>query len=235
MKMEDELDSSIVFSVAFSFSLSFIDQGLPYTSSSLEITSFFKSHSYTLTELRLPTWQDNPSRLRGFGHIVFESDDQAARALKKLSGKQLPNSSRYITLKPAHLPKSETHRPPRTQPNNCTSIHVRNLPYTITSSEIESVFKTFGKITPNGIRLPLNSSSKPKGFCYVTYLSSSSCYSAVMKGSKPYGIVVGGRPVFVDYEEKGVEGVRDSFKTEDGKSWNKEFKNVRKKGEKEES
>ena len=79
------------------------------------------------------------------------------------------------------------------------------------------MFKTFGKITSNGIRLPLNSSSKSKGFCYVTYYSSASCYSAVMKGSKPYGIVVGGRPVFVDYEEKGVEGVRDSFRTEDGK------------------
>ena len=51
----------------------------------------------------------------------------------------------------------------------------------------------------------------------MTYYSSASCYSAVMKGSKPYGIVVGGRPVFVDYEEKGVEGVRDSFRTEDGK------------------
>ncbi|GMH93554.1 hypothetical protein TL16_g12660 [Triparma laevis f. inornata] len=202
-------------------------EGLPYTLPPSTLTKFFKDAGFTLLEQRLPTWQDNPNRLRGFGHVVFESEDQAKKAIKELNGKQLPGHSRYITLKTANLPKAETQRPVRSQPEGCTSIHIRNLPYTITEDDVEKVFSEFGKITPNGIRLPLNLQNQPKGFGYVTYLSSSSALAAANKASKPYGVVVNGRPVFVDFDEKGLTGVKDSFRTKEGKVWNREMKNER--------
>ena len=44
-------------------------------------------------------------------------------------------------------------------------------------------------------------------------------YSAVRRASKPFGIVVGGRPCFVDYEEGTMKG---SFRDSEGKLYKKE-------------
>jgi hypothetical protein len=54
----------------------------------------------------------------------------------------------------------------------------------------------------------------------VEYKNAEGAYAAVQKAAKPFGLKVGGRPVFVDYDEGSMKG---SFRNRDGKLWSKEY------------
>jgi len=114
--------------------------------------------------------------------------------------------------------------PARTQPPGCCAIFIKNLPYEITEEELAHVFSHCGKLIPmpQGVRLARDSvTQKPKGFGYVDFKNPEGAATAVNKASKGNGIVIRGRRVLVDYEEGKAKG---SFKTRDGRIWNKEFK-----------
>jgi RNA recognition motif-containing protein len=77
------------------------------------------------------------------------------------------------------------------------------------------------------VRIARNHNGQSKGFGYIEYKTTDGAYQAVQKAAKPFGLKVGGRPVFVDYDEGSVRG---SFRGKDGKLWSKEFGDRGRKG-----
>ena len=201
-------------------------EGLPFTSSEDQIRAFFNDLGCNdILQLRLPVWQDS-GRLRGFGHVVFASQETRTRALSsEVNGKEL--GGRYITVKEANAPRAGTTigaalggRPVREQPQGCKTVFVRNLPYTATEEEILESFRVCGKILDGGVRIARNhSTGQSKGFCYVEYKNEEGALASVQKAAKPFGLQVQGRPVFVDYDEGTM---KNSFRGGDGKLWAKE-------------
>jgi len=201
-------------------------EGLPFTSSEDQIRAFFTDLGCNdILQLRLPVWQDS-GRLRGFGHVVFASQETRTRALSsEVNGKEL--GGRYITVKEANAPRAGTTigaalggRPVREQPQGCKTVFVRNLPYTATEEEILESFRVCGKILDGGVRIARNhSTGQSKGFCYVEYKNEEGALASVQKAAKPFGLQVQGRPVFVDYDEGAM---KNSFRGGDGKLWAKE-------------
>ena len=181
------------------------------------------------------SWQDT-GRLRGFGHIVFSSTDSRLKAIEKLNGLNL--RKRYLTIKTPNQARPDTtvgalvaqqnssagSTPARVQPEGCKVVFIKNLPYSAMEQDIQEVFRVFGKIAEDGgVRLARNYVTRqPKGFGYVEFKNPEGAAAAVQKAAKPFGIVVGGRPCFVDYDDNNGGGIKGSFKTEEGKLWSKE-------------
>ncbi|KAL3757888.1 hypothetical protein ACHAWU_002808 [Discostella pseudostelligera] len=204
-------------------------EGLPFTSTESDVRFFFTTHEcHDIVQLRLPTWQDT-GRLRGFGHVVFASQETRLRALSdEVNGKEL--GGRYITIKEANAPRAGTTagaalgvgggKAPRAQPGGCKTVFVRNLPYDASEDDIRESFRTFGKIIEDGVRVVRNhSNGQSKGFGYVEFKNEEGALAAVQKASKPFGLTVLNRPVFVDYDEGAMKG---SFRDKEGKLWSKE-------------
>jgi len=220
----NSLDSEIAAKLSSVEHTVFIE-GLPFTSSEEEIRNFFTEHGCNdILELRLPKWQDS-GRLRGFGHVVFSSQETRKRALSnEVNGKEI--GGRYITVKEANAPRAGTTAgasqggQAREQPKGCKTVFVRNLPYDATEEHILEAFRTYGKIVDGGVRVVRNhTNGQSKGFGYVEYKTQEGALASVQKASKPFGLTVMNRPVFVDYDEGSMKG---SFRDREGKLWNKQ-------------
>ena len=200
-------------------------EGLPYEATQDSVRSFFASHGCApIVSMRLPTWQDNPNRLRGSGHIVFESESLAERAISHVNGKTMPGHTRYVSVQRPNQPKAAIASTPREQPANCNKVFIKNLPYDTTEAEIEEVFRVCGKINADGVRLARNAEKQVKGFGYVEYKTAEGAAAAVAKAAKPFGMTVKGRPVFVDFDEGKP---KNSFKDLDGRNFNKLHKKAK--------
>ena len=174
-------------------------------------------------------WQDS-GRLRGYGHVVFNTTESRSKALTELNGKNL--KKRYLTIQEAKAQNNtegsrggasnnNNSSGPRAQPDDCRTVFVKNLPYNnITEDDVLNVFRSCGKIVDGGVRLARNYQTKQlKGFGYVEFKNPEGAYAAVQRAAKVDGIKVGGRICYVDYEESTMKG---SFRTSEGKFWQKE-------------
>jgi nucleolin len=169
-------------------------------------------------------WQDS-GRLRGYGHVVFDSEESRSKAIQDLSGKNL--GQRYLTIQAPKAPRADTtmgateSRNVRDQPEGCKTVHVKNLPWDATEEDIREVFQVCGKILEGGVRIARNYTTREsKGFAYVEYKNPEGAHGAVNKAAKPFGMTVKGRPCFVDYDEGSMKG---SFKTADGRLWARQY------------
>jgi len=169
-------------------------------------------------------WQDS-GRLRGFGHVVFDTTESRNKALKDLNGKHL--QKRYLKIE---APKDRgagagaSAGQPRPQPDGCRTIFVKNMPYRgITEVDVEEVFRSCGKIVEAGVRLTRNYQTKElKGFGYIEFKNPEGAFAAVQRAAKG-GLLLKGRPVHVDYEEGKMKG---SFRNAEGNLWQKEHGSV---------
>lgn len=210
-------------------------EGIPFDCTEEDVKQWFVSHNCAdILQMRLSRWQDT-GRLRGYGHVVFDTQESRLRALQELNGKSL--GKRYLSIVAPNAPKANTTgsmmmmatttmststgSTPREQPEGCKVVFVKNLPYHATEDDILASFQVCGKILDGGIRIARNSATRQsKGFAYVEYKNPEGAHGAVQKASKPFGLKVLDRPVFVDYDEGRMKG---SYKTEDGRLWTKEF------------
>jgi nucleolin len=203
-------------------------EGLPFEATPDQLKEFFGTHEITdVLEMRLPTWQDT-GRLRGYGHVVFDTVESHTKALA-LSGKFL--QKRYLTIQAAKAPKASSttyssvpssstdhHDPFAPPPKDCKTIFCHNLPYHAAEEEISAVFSQFGTIVPNGVRIARNSVNRQsKGFCYVDFEQPDEAKQAVTACATSK-IHVGGRLVRVDYDTGRIKG---SYKAESGRQWTK--------------
>jgi nucleolin len=204
-------------------------EGIPFDATTVQVKDFFASNGVQdVVELRLPTWQDS-GRLRGYGHVVFESAVSYEKALK-LSGEYLDR--RYLTIQPAKARNdaSSSNNHSREEgvepPKDCKTIFCHNLPYSATEDDVTTVFGEFGSIESSGVRIARNSVNRQsKGFAYIDFQSSSDAQAAVQACSEQR-VTVGGRLVRVDYDTGRMKG---SFKTESGKLWTKQVKDEKSK------
>uniref|UniRef100_A0A7S2E5R7 RRM domain-containing protein n=1 Tax=Ditylum brightwellii TaxID=49249 RepID=A0A7S2E5R7_9STRA len=208
-------------------------EGIPFEMDEEKVKEFFHKGldvEDDIIDVRLPRWQDS-GRLKGYGHIVFNTIHIREKALRTLNGKSL--GTRYITIKEANAPKNDVsssftekglkvHNKPREQPANCHTIFIKNLPYGATEDDISEAFAKFGKIVEDGgVRLARNYKTREsKGFGYVHYKNMEAAKSAVTK-SFELPIFINNRCVFVDYDDTGR--AKGSFRDEKGWFWKKKF------------
>jgi nucleolin len=201
-------------------------EGIPFDSTEEDVRDFFVSNGCEdILQLRLPRWQDS-GRLRGYGHVVFDSAESRAKAVDELNGMHL--GKRFLTIQPPKAPRADTTmgamntRNVREQPEGCKTVHVKNLPWDATEDDVREVFQVCGKILDGGVRIARNYNTREsKGFAYVEYKNPEGAHGAVNKAAKPFGMTVKGRPCFVDYDEGSIKG---SFKTQDGRMWSRQYK-----------
>ena len=201
-------------------------EGIPFDCTEEDVKQWFVTHECAdIIQMRLSRWQDT-GRLRGYGHVVFNTTESREKAILELNGKNL--GKRYLNIIAPKAPKENTTMSasvgttPRDQPAGCSVVFVKNLPYHATEEDITESFQVCGKILDGGVRVARNSATRQsKGFAYVEYKNPEGAQGAVKKAAKPFGMKVLDRPVFVDYDEGRMKG---SYKTEDGKLWSKEFK-----------
>ena len=185
-------------------------EGLRYDEAEDDVRAFFAAHG-AIKELRLPRYQDS-GRLRGYGHVEYETAQSASSALKA-SGSSL--GGRYVTIQPSKA-KDQATWTPRPRPDGCRTIFVKNLPYDIPSDALRRAFEKFGKI--NDVRLAVhNHTQRQKGFGYVTFVKETSAEAAV-RGQG--AVQVRGRAVYVDYDAPGG-GPKASFRAATGQPWAK--------------
>ena len=185
-------------------------EGLRYDEAEDDVRAFFEAHG-AIKELRLPRYQDS-GRLRGYGHVEYESANGAAAALKA-SGSSL--GGRYVTIQPSKA-KDQATWTPRPRPDGCRTVFVKNLPYDIPSDALRRAFEKFGKI--NDVRLAVhNHTQRQKGFGYVTFVKEAAAEAAVRGQGE---VTVRGRAVYVDYDAPGG-GPKASFRAATGQPWAK--------------
>jgi nucleolin len=196
-------------------------EGIPYVCSEQDVRDFFIGHGVEdIEDLRLPVWQDS-GRLRGYGHVVFATQESQQKAIQELSGKYLKN--RYLSVKPAAAPKgpddsSKEHHRPAENVKPSKTIMLQNLSYEATEEDIQPVLEHFGKTVSGGIRVVRHSSTqRSKGFAYVEFESVESATKAY---ECKQAIAVQGRPCRVDYDHGRMKG---SYRAASGHLWEKEF------------
>jgi len=201
-------------------------EGIPFAAQPDQVRQFFIDNGCSdIEDLRLPVWQDS-GRLRGYGHVVFETAASYEKALSELSGKYL--QGRYLTLQAAHKPKDAAAAAVNNKNNNTDSnnpsktIMLHNLSYQAAEADIEAVLSKFGTISEGGVRVVRHSASgQSKGFAYVEFKDIESAVRAMTSV-----IIIKGRPCRTDYDHGRVRG---SFRTADRKLWQKEYGRDKKK------
>ena len=124
--------------------------------------AFFAAHG-AIKELRLPRYQDS-GRLRGYGHVEYETAQSASSALKA-SGSSL--GGRYVTVQPSKA-NDQTTWTPRPRPDGCRTIFVKICRMTSPATPCAAPSR-FGKI--DDVRLAVhNHTQRQKGFGYVTFV-----------------------------------------------------------------
>lgn len=202
-------------------------EGIPFDATPELVKEFFSSKGgiEDITELRLPTWQDS-GRLRGYGHILFQSAASYEKALR-LSGEHL--GKRYLTIQAAHTPRNnapmmsstESKDPP---PTDCSTLFVNNLPYQAEEVEIAQVFEALGVTLPeDAVRIARNSVTRQsKGFCYIDFESPKDAQK-IMASNK--NLTVKGRMLRLDWDTGRMKG---SYRSESGRLWTKEVQEKKK-------
>jgi len=191
-------------------------EGLPFTATEANVREFF-SPSGQIKSIRLSKWHDS-GRLRGYGHIEFETPE-AAEASLLLDGCDFFDSGRYVRISQPLIPRSAEQiefRSAVTRPPGCRTIFFKNVPYSVTEEEVREAFMICGPI--NTVRLAVwGHTGQSKGFGYVDFKREDSAEIAVKKS----GIIsIQGRPLVIDFET-GVP--KASFKSgNDAKKQKKE-------------
>jgi nucleolin len=187
-------------------------EGIPFTATKEDVLGFFtKDQNVPIIDCRLPTFPDT-GRLRGYGHVVFASVADQARALER-NGDYM--GERYLSVQPAKAPKQQqsvTEQQPHNEPSCVLVLH--NLSYDATEDDLQPLFQ---KVVTGGIRVVRhNATKRSRGFAYVQFESVEAATRAI---AEP--ILVLGRPCRVDYDHGNMG---KSFRTETGRLWNKKFK-----------
>lgn len=181
-------------------------QGLPFTATEEDVRQFL-SEAGTIVSMRLPKWHDS-SKLRGYGHVVFEDAESAEKALE-MNGLYL--QERYIKVERPLVPRAlASGSGPTVKPPGCKTIFIKNLPYDVSEEEIRKDFMVYGPIAK--IRLAVwNHTSNQKGFGYVDFKREESAEIAVKKSGS---VVIRDRIISVDYETRAPKaGFKDALKS----------------------
>jgi len=158
------------------------------------IKAFFTSNKIkNILEIHLSRWNRN-GRLRGYGHVVFDSVDTVKKALK-LSKKKTAIFTNIKTCVDNKTPET-----PADQPTDCKTIFVKNLPYHVSNPEVRNAFNK-GKVA--SVKIARNRQTHMcRGFAHVEFKTPKDAKAAVSDRS----IKIHGRSVCCNYDVGPADG-----------------------------
>jgi len=160
--------------------------GLPYTATEAEIRDKFGACG-DIAAVDLPLWEDS-GRSKGFCTLEFTQAAGASAALA-LPEDALELGGRWLRVSAGKALRSwEAHG--RSQPENCKSVFVGNLPFDIDEATLRATFQDCGKIVE--VRL-----QKEKAFAFVDFSNQRGPEDAVALNGK----LLQGRAMRIDYAE----------------------------------
>lgn len=138
----------------------------------------------------------NTGRSRGFGHLDFATEEDAATALEKLAGTEL--AGRQLRVDVA---QRREDRPPRQRRENQHSVFIGNLSWDIDTNFVEDMLDDIlGPGSFEAVRLATdNQTGRIRGFGHVDFKDSDTAARAVVELN---GMEVLGRQLRVDHAEK---------------------------------
>ena len=154
----------------------------------------------TLPKKKGPNGESLPM---GFGFVVYETRQQALKALNRFNGKaldghilQLKFSARkdVVTTKKRKVTTVEEED---AKGNARTKLMVRNIPFEATRTELRELFGSFGQL--KSLRLPKKFDGTSRGFVFVEYLSSDDAKTAVKALGSTHLL---GRKLVVEYAKE---------------------------------
>jgi nucleolin len=194
-------------------------EGIPFSCTQDDVKTFFVSNGFDdIEDIRLPRWPDS-GRLRGYGHVVFESETSREKAIKELNGKHLQN--RYLNIQAAKERSVASAAAPNTsvdaKNNPSKTIMLNNLSYEADEDAIVKVLEEYGAIVDGGVRVVRHSQTgQSKGFAFVEFEDMNAAIRVVTDNK----IEIQNRRCRVEYDYGRVKG---SFRTADHKLWHKEY------------
>ena len=138
----------------------------------------------------------NTGRSRGFGHLDFETQEEADTALEKLAGSEL--AGRQLRVDVA---QRREDRPPRMRRENKHSVFIGNLSWDIDTNFVEDMLDDIlGPGSFEAVRLATdNQTGRIRGFGHVDFKDQDTAARAVVELN---GMEVLGRQLRVDHAEK---------------------------------
>ena len=138
----------------------------------------------------------NTGRSRGFGHLDFETEEDAATALEKLAGAEL--AGRQLRVDVA---QRREDRPPRQRRENQHSVFIGNLSWDIDTNFVEDMLDDIlGPGSFEAVRLATdNQTGRIRGFGHVDFKDADTAARAVVELN---GMEVLGRQLRVDHAQK---------------------------------
>ena len=132
----------------------------------------------------------------GFGFVVYETRQQALKALNRFNGKAL--DGHVLQLKFSARKDVVTTKKRRVTEEGegagKTKLMVRNIPFEATRTELRELFGSFGQL--KSLRLPKKFDGTSRGFVFVEYLSSDDAKTAMKALASTHLL---GRKLVVEY------------------------------------
>ncbi len=137
---------------------------------------------------------DSNGQPKGYGFVHYATLEAAELSIKKLDGMllndHLVSISHYKPYEEREVEKSANSKCCKKKDN---SLYISNLPYSLGSEELCSLFSAFGYVTSAKI---IMNNSRSMGYGFVSY---SSINDAVISVSLINGYIVGNRPLKVAF------------------------------------
>ena len=156
--------------------------GLPDSISETVLRQLFEATGATVVDVSLP--KDRASgRPRGFGFVTLSTEGEAKSARESLDGSM--QAGRAISVRPfqASPPKGREPKPEgpggAPAPNEDRTLYLGNLPYEVTTQDVEALFESVGVSAVVRVNLPMDPQGRARGFGFVTLGSAASAQSAV--------------------------------------------------------
>ena len=135
----------------------------------------------------------------GFGFVVYETRQQALKALNRFNGKAL--DGHILQLKFSARKEAVTTKKRKVttldDEEKRTKLMVRNIPFEATRNELRELFGSFGQL--KSLRLPKKFDGTSRGFVFVEYLSSDDAKTAVKALGSTHLL---GRKLVVEYAKE---------------------------------
>lgn len=136
----------------------------------------------------------------GFGFVVYETREQALRALNRLNGKALDGhvlELKFSARKDVVTTKKRKVTSKAKDEETRTKLLVRNIPFEATRSELRELFGSFGQL--KSLRLPKKFDGTSRGFVFVEYVSGDDAKTAVKALASTHLL---GRKLVVEYAKE---------------------------------
>eukprot|EP00892_Ulva_mutabilis_P010471 jgi/Ulvmu1/7797/UM004_0026.1 len=147
-------------------------RGLPFSACNSDITEFFRD--YNVEDVRIGMRQGKPT---GEAFVRFSDERNCSDALAQLDKQML--GKRYIELFKAKDQDLDSSLPEVSISGKCNVIRMRGLPFSACIGDILEFFKNVPALDTENVYFVYDSSGRPSGEAYISFVSSDACTAAM--------------------------------------------------------